>query len=261
MGRPWVLAEEVSWAMNTNSDVPIIPSDGGQKLGCLHVTGVIRGAPLSANRLVHLPGHGDFQVERVVSASLPRSGRGSNGRTESGMEVEPTTLAEPNADDADSLVSTNVPDETMNEQTWPTEDEMRGIGVDVEGTINSLRIPDAKKGTTPRRVKKVPKGWSEYQAAWIVEDEDEGEDGIENGREFGNGEDVGMKDDASEEEDSEKEEESDMEDLPEIATTNGGEVAFKDLDMEEETRQSVLTILFLTPSAAFFSFVCSLDVF
>ena len=47
-GRSWVLGEQVDWAD-----------------GALSVTGVVRGAPLSVNRLVHLPNFGDFQVSKV----------------------------------------------------------------------------------------------------------------------------------------------------------------------------------------------------
>ena len=47
-GRAWMLAEDVQW-------------DDGR----LDVTGVVRGIPFSANRLVHLPNYGDFQVEKV----------------------------------------------------------------------------------------------------------------------------------------------------------------------------------------------------
>jgi pre-rRNA-processing protein TSR1 len=48
-GRPWVLAESASW------------EDGE-----LRMTGVVRGAMLSANRLVHLPDLGDFQISKVT---------------------------------------------------------------------------------------------------------------------------------------------------------------------------------------------------
>lgn len=47
-GRPYVLAENVQWAD-----------------GVLAVTGVVRGASLSADRLVHLPNYGDFQIQKV----------------------------------------------------------------------------------------------------------------------------------------------------------------------------------------------------
>lgn len=43
-----MLAEDVRW-----------------EAGRLDVTGIVRGAPLSVERLVHLPNYGDFQVEKV----------------------------------------------------------------------------------------------------------------------------------------------------------------------------------------------------
>lgn len=46
--RAWMLAEDVRW-----------------EDGRLDVTGVVRGIPFSANRLVHLPNYGDFQIEKV----------------------------------------------------------------------------------------------------------------------------------------------------------------------------------------------------
>lgn len=50
--RAYILAENIEW------------SDG-----TLAVTGVIRGAPLSANRLVHLPNFGDYQISKVSAAN------------------------------------------------------------------------------------------------------------------------------------------------------------------------------------------------
>ena len=139
------------------------------------------------------------------------------------MEVEPQLLAEPNADEADSLVSSNDPDDMANEQTWPTEDEMR----DAEGTEpTSHELPDAENGTTPKAVRRVPKGTSEYQATWIVDDDEEGDDD-DGDDEMGDGEE-------------------EMEDLPEhdeedeIDADMKKSVAFQDLDMEEEERQCVL---------------------
>ena len=47
-GRSWILGEKVDWVDGT-----------------LSVTGFVRGAHLSANRLVHVPNFGDYQVLRV----------------------------------------------------------------------------------------------------------------------------------------------------------------------------------------------------
>lgn len=51
-GRAYVLAENVDWSE-----------------GSLAVTGVVRGASLSANRLVHIPNYGDYQISKVRSSS------------------------------------------------------------------------------------------------------------------------------------------------------------------------------------------------
>ncbi|KXN90886.1 hypothetical protein AN958_03540 [Leucoagaricus sp. SymC.cos] len=198
-GRTWMLGESVEW-----------------EDGTLKVTGVVRGAALSANRLVHLPNFGDYQISKILSAPLPHHDERTNG-----MEVEPNLLAEPNVNDADSLVSSNDPDDTANEQTWPTAEEMNNAPDDVQSAI-----PDAPKGTTPRIVKRIPKGMSEYQAAWIVDETDD-EDG-----EDGEGSDPEMR----------EEEEEEMVDLvidedKDMDMGNKRDVEFEDLDLEEEDRQ------------------------
>jgi pre-rRNA-processing protein TSR1 len=100
------------------------------------------------------------------------------------MELEPTVLAEPDPSSADSLVSCNDPDDLANEQTWPTEEEMQG-GEKAADPSEPLTEETANAST--KRVRRIPKGMSEYQASWIVdetedegdEDEDEDEDGHE----------------------------------------------------------------------------------
>ncbi|KAJ7594449.1 ribosome biogenesis protein tsr1 [Mycena floridula] len=200
--RSWLLGESSTWAE-----------------GILSVTGVVRGSSLSANRLVHIPNFGDFQISKIVSAPLPRTKAGQTA-----MDIEPIILAEPVPSSADSLVSTNDPDDMANEQTWPTEEEMQGV----DSVMGPPALPDAHSGTTPKRVRRIPKGMSEYQASWIVDDEDEDdEDGIEDGEQ-------------KENHDSEPEEE--MEDLPmeQDDATDAGDtrsVMFQDLDQDEEEAQ------------------------
>ncbi|KDQ55730.1 hypothetical protein JAAARDRAFT_37154 [Jaapia argillacea MUCL 33604] len=201
-GRTWVLSEKAEW-----------------EEGVLCVTGVVRGAALSPNRLMHLPNFGDFQISKIMSAPLPRHARSD----ESEMDIEPTLLAEPDSSSADSLVSSNDPDDMANEQTWPTEEEMKGSLTASEKNV----VPDAKDGTTPRRVKRVPKGTSDYQAAWIFDD-DEDEEGDEDGDKEGSEVDM---------------EEEEMRDVPVIEDDNEMEmesrksVAFEDLDMEVEEKE------------------------
>ena len=111
-----------------------------------------------------------------------------------------------------------------NEQTWPTEEEMAGATTREEG-MEDVEVPDAKKGTTPKRIKRIPKGMSEYQAAWIVDETDD-EDGDEEEEE---------KDAVA---DEEEEEMVPMDEVMEVESERKSVVAFQDFDVEEEERQS-----------------------
>lgn len=141
------------------------------------------------------------------------------------MEIESTLLLEPDTSSADSLVSSNDPDDMANEQTWPTEDEMRNPGAE-----HGESLPDALSGTTPKVVKRVPKGTSEYQAAWIVDESDEEGDDVEE-----EGGDSGVKDPAEIEMEDQAAVEHEEEEEVEMVSRKS--VTFQDLDMEEETKQ------------------------
>ncbi|KAG0701278.1 ribosome biogenesis protein tsr1 [Suillus ampliporus] len=205
-GRPWVVGETVE------------RGEGG----VLTVTGVVRGGRLSPNRLVHIPNFGDYQVSKIMSAPLPRTKHAKPGAMD--VEAEPVLLAERIPSSADSLVSTNVADDMANEQTWPTEEEMAGAP---HGTEEG-DVPNAKKGTTPKRIKRIPKGMTEYQASWIVESEDDEEDDDEE-REDRDGEGGTQMD--------EDEEMVPLDDALDLESERKSVVAFQELDMEEEQKQ------------------------
>lgn len=60
-GRSWLVGEGrdcVGWEPSGSN-----PKSGD--VGTLYVTGTVRGGKMSADRLVHIPGYGDFQVESV----------------------------------------------------------------------------------------------------------------------------------------------------------------------------------------------------
>jgi pre-rRNA-processing protein TSR1 len=67
-----------------------------------------------------------------------------------------------------SLQSEVVPDPLDGEQTWPTDEELN------EASTTAAAAAMEKKTV----VRRVPKGTSDYQAAWIVDSENE-EDGEE----------------------------------------------------------------------------------
>ncbi|KAH7947154.1 hypothetical protein HPB52_007758 [Rhipicephalus sanguineus] len=59
--RPHMLAESVEFC----------PHEGQNLVGTLKVSGYIRGKPLSVNSLIHIPGHGDFQMTQIDAPATP----------------------------------------------------------------------------------------------------------------------------------------------------------------------------------------------
>ncbi|CAB4026240.1 Pre-rRNA-processing TSR1, partial, partial [Paramuricea clavata] len=177
--------------------------------GTMKVSGYVKGRALSANQLVHIPGFGNFQMSQIDSCRDPSPGKKFR-RKEPSMkidddviEMEEDTKILQKADPAfqETLVCEVVPDPMEGEQTWPTDEE----------------IKEAELTRSNRIVKKVPKGTSEYQSSWILEDdEDHGEN--DNGSdEDSTGEIMEdemiaeMKDDSTEETDGEREEREEIE--------------------------------------------------
>lgn len=135
------------------------------------------------------------------------------------VETDTTPLSAP-SDAADDLTATNEPDMMANEQTWPTEDEMASA-------------PGSSSGES-KRTKRVPKGTSAYQAAWIVDDDDgeddddEDDDDDEMDTEDMDGEDGGDVADKLIDDDEETEE---------IELDSRTEAGYRDLDAEDEEKQ------------------------
>ncbi|NWV91283.1 TSR1 protein, partial [Machaerirhynchus nigripectus] len=196
-----------------------VPSQDSDLVGTLKVSGFVRGQTLNVNSLVHIVGHGDFQVSQVDAPpdplSLnPRVVKGQkrsqdmevqddsgNGADEMEEDVKVLMKADPSKQE--SLQSEVVPDPMEGEQTWPTEEELQ-------------EAEDSLKAN--RRVVKVPKGTSKYQAAWIVDDGEEG----------------------SEKDDDDDDEDDDMDDdLMEEAVSQEGESSEEEAGEEESETMTV----------------------
>ncbi|XP_041976321.1 pre-rRNA-processing protein TSR1 homolog [Aricia agestis] len=150
--RPYMLAEEYEFT----------PNPEGEE-GVLKISGYLRGMPLNVNGLLHITGLGDFQMLRIDGHDdpYPISSVKENVKS-NGMDAEVTkvtVLQEADPQKQQPLICENIPDPMEAEQTWPTDEEIKDANIE-----------------TKKKVKKVPKGWSDYQAAWIVESEDENED-------------------------------------------------------------------------------------
>ncbi|XP_060114708.1 pre-rRNA-processing protein TSR1 homolog [Heteronotia binoei] len=157
--------------------VEFVPGPGGALVGTLKVSGYVRGRSLNVNSLVHIVGHGDFQMSQVDATPEPfgRNLRAAKGQPRRGqgvqiqddpfgevaeMEEDVQVLMRANPCKQESLQSEIVPDPMDGEQTWPTAEEL------------SEAAESFKR--TKKMSKKVPKGTSAYQATWIVDEQESG---------------------------------------------------------------------------------------
>ncbi|KAG0304524.1 hypothetical protein BGZ98_005410 [Dissophora globulifera] len=204
--HPYMLAESVEFEEN--------PSD--PSVGTLKVTGYARGTHFQANRLVHLQNFGDFQLEKITSAPITHKVvRVSNG---DGMDAEglETVLDAPVPGEQDDLAAENEPDLLGNEQTWPTEEELMEAEERVKNMDPENRPVRSFNSSVPKKVvRRVPKGTSNYQAAWIVDSDHESDDDIED-------------------EDGDEDEHMDDDDLPSARNAENSDEEYEDLEEENE---------------------------
>jgi pre-rRNA-processing protein TSR1 len=171
------------------------------------------------------------------------------------MDVEIEVLAQRNDEEADDLLSTNEVDDMANEQTWPTEEELNAGAV----AAGRESLPDAEKGTSPRTVRKVPKGTSAYQAAWLIDEDGAGGSDREWSDADSDGEEKPQLSFNFANEDGTKEKvvetgtavslPGDEEELEELAEEVASKAArFEDMDLEEEAKQCVSILLPYTRS-------------
>ncbi|XP_048413462.1 pre-rRNA-processing protein TSR1 homolog [Stegostoma tigrinum] len=189
--RSYLLAQQVTFEASDRSGL----------VGTLKVSGYVRGHPLNVNRLVHLVGHGDFQMQQINGPPdpmplNPKTTKKRESMTMSDpcaeMEEDLKVLMKADPRKQESLESEVVPDPMEGEQTWPTDEELQ----EAEDTLKVSR----------KIVRKVPKGTSDYQATWILDDEEEEEEEEESDEDMEKNEMMGETvSQASEESDCEEE--------------------------------------------------------
>lgn len=149
--RPYLMAQEVA----------SVPEESNPGKITLLLTGYIRARGLSVNQLVHVSGAGDFQLSKieVLKDPFPLNARKEQDAMDSEVnDVQVIRCLVPDPLKQEPLLVENIPDPLAGEQTWPTEAEMA----------------EADKNLKQKRRKKMlPRGTSDYQAAWIVDESDE----------------------------------------------------------------------------------------
>lgn len=155
--RSWMVIETITW-----------PDTGVDVVDDVVLTGVVRGKGLKADRLVHLPGWGDFQVDSITAAPLPTG----KAKRDDSMNIDdtesPQVLDTPTAEQDDMAVV--APEEIEMEDDVASIPEMdqpqKGVLLDDHHYFSD------EDEHVPAKPKKLPKGTSEYQSAWFVDDVD-----------------------------------------------------------------------------------------
>ncbi|GMJ10585.1 hypothetical protein like AT1G42440 [Hibiscus trionum] len=157
--RPYLFAQKVD----------MVPDDFSPENCTLLLTGYTRAHSLSVNQLVHVSGAGDFQLSKIeiMKDPFPLNARKDHNAMDFDdiQDVEVICSLSPDPLSQEPLLVENVPDPLAGEQTWPTEAEMA----------------EADRNQKQKRMRKrtLPRGTSEYQAAWIIDDTDEEDSGAE----------------------------------------------------------------------------------
>ncbi|EFE35917.1 uncharacterized protein ARB_04851 [Trichophyton benhamiae CBS 112371] len=150
--RSWMLIENVEW-----------PASSAHETGDVVITGVVRGKGLKADRLVHIPTWGDFQVSSITKVPPP------SRKKEDAMNIDDTVneevLDEP-TEDAEDL-TTVAP-----EEVFMTDDTPSILGQERKGVLldDHHYFSDEDEPTAYEVPKRIPRGTSKYQSAWYLDD-------------------------------------------------------------------------------------------
>lgn len=150
----------------------------------LVVEGVLRGRDMNADRLIHIPGYGDYQISKIEKSVVHPPSFANKRDGDLDME-DGQILATPteNQDTLDELASLeSIDDESMEMDIENGGEIPRGVRLDGHYYFDddnglSDYNSEAEDNVRTRRAKKNrPQGMSEYQATWIVDDDDDDDD-------------------------------------------------------------------------------------
>jgi pre-rRNA-processing protein TSR1 len=157
--RSWMLIESLQFrASQLDSEASTVA-----------ITGVVRGKPLNPDRLIHLPGWGDFQIGTVTEISPKKDSKAQNEAME---DVVKKYVPSQDQDDLLTLAPEEM--EILEPTSTVATDTHKGVLLDDHHYFSddNSHIP-----TPPKR---LPKGTSSYQAAWYLDDvSDSGSDMME----------------------------------------------------------------------------------
>lgn len=148
--RSWMLVDEVEWLSSGEGKVIL--------------TGTVRGKGLKADRLVQVGDWGDFQIEKITEAPLTSKRK----RTEDMTVDDGEKVLESPTEDQDDLAELAPEEVRMDDDMDATMSvattEKRGVLLDDHHYFSD------DETHLPAVPKRLPKGTSNYQAAWFLGD-------------------------------------------------------------------------------------------
>lgn len=148
--RSWMLIENIIWPAQAEAS----------SMSNVTICGTIRGKALNPDRLVHVPGWGDFQINNIKQQ--PAQGQ---KRKADEMELnEPAKEWNPTADQDDLAELAPEQVDMQDIASTVATNDHKGVLLDDHHYFSddNSHIPAAPK--------KLPKGTSDYQAAWFLDD-------------------------------------------------------------------------------------------
>jgi len=155
--RSWMLVEDTKALPSTQPETSNV---------VLH--GIVRGKSLNPDRLVHVPGWGEYQIERVTQIPSKPLKRKADEMTMD--EDRKETLPSPEQDDLAELApeQANMTDAA----STVTRPGQKGVLLDDHHYFSD------DNSHIPEKPAKLPAGTSDYQAAWYLEDVSDSEDDL-----------------------------------------------------------------------------------
>jgi len=158
--RSYMFIEDIAWPGGKSA----VNADG---TGDVVITGVVRGLGLKADRLVQVGDWGDFQVDKIVAAPLET--RKKHKEEEMAVDTEGDGILERPTEDQDDLADLapeeTIMDDVTNYATSIAPSERKGVLLD-----DHHYFSDEEEEVAPAKKRRLPKGTSEYQSAWYLDD-------------------------------------------------------------------------------------------
>jgi pre-rRNA-processing protein TSR1 len=148
--RSWLLIEKLAWKVAQHD----------QGSSTLAVTGTVRGKALNPDRLVHIPGWGDFQIGQVTEFPQRKM---QNGQEDEMEDVVKKHIPSPNQDDLLALAPEDEDMQIPEASSTIATDTHKGVLLDDHHYFSD------DNSHMPPPPKRLPKGTSAYQAAWYLD--------------------------------------------------------------------------------------------